>query len=75
MVTSKIVKQLLKSDTDAQLHKESVISVRKAAEFASRVPKKDVPYEMRTPWKLFDVMKFQEEIKVAQQTAATPHVP
>ena len=37
LVTSRIMKQPLESDTDGQLHKERVISVRKAAEFASRV--------------------------------------
>ena len=36
-VTSKIVFQLLEIDTDAQLHKERVISVRKEAVFLSRV--------------------------------------
>ena len=34
-VTSKIELQLLEVDTDAQLHRERVISVRKEAEFAS----------------------------------------
>ena len=38
LVTSKIMKQPLESETDAQRHRERVISVRKAAEFASRVP-------------------------------------
>ena len=41
--TSKIMKQPLESDTDAQLHKERAITVRKAAEFASRVPHKKCP--------------------------------
>ena len=36
-VTSKIMKQPLESDTDARLHEERVISVRKQAESASRV--------------------------------------
>ena len=36
-VTSKIMILLLESDTDAQLHKERVITVRKASKFASRV--------------------------------------
>ena len=47
-VTSKIVLQPLESDTDAQLYKERVVSVRKAAEFASRVLSESVPSEMRT---------------------------
>ena len=34
-VTSKILLQLLEPDTDAQLHEERAISVRKEAEFAS----------------------------------------
>ena len=42
-VTSKIVKQPLESDNDAQLHKECVITVRKAAEFDSRVLHKKCP--------------------------------
>ena len=42
-VTSKIVKQHLEPDNDAQLHKERVITVRKAAEFASRVLHKKCP--------------------------------
>ena len=37
LVTRKIVFQPLDTDTDAQLHKERVITVRKAAKFASRV--------------------------------------
>ena len=37
---SKIVFQLVEIDTDAQLHRERVISVRKEAEFASRVLQK-----------------------------------
>ena len=36
-VSSKILKQPLESDTDAQLHEERVASVRKQAESASRV--------------------------------------
>ena len=35
---------------------------------------RNVPDEMRTSWKLFDVTKFQEEIKVVQKTAVTPQV-
>ena len=42
-VTSKIMEQPLESDSDAQLHKERVITVRKAAEFASRVLHKECP--------------------------------
>ena len=42
-VTSKIMEQSLESDSDAQLHKERVITVRKAAEFASRVLHKECP--------------------------------
>ena len=42
-VTSKIMKQPLESDNDAQLHKERVITVGKAAEFASRVLHKKCP--------------------------------
>ena len=51
---SKIVLQPLEPDTDAQLHKERVISVRKEAVFVSRVLfyKNDVPSGMWTPWKL-----------------------
>ena len=48
-VTKKFVFQPLDADADAQLHKERVITVRKAAKFASD--------EMRTSWKLLvDVM-------------------
>ena len=69
------MKQPLETDTDAQLHKERVISVRKQSEigFSSSTRKND-PDEMRTSWKLFDVMKFQEEIKITQKTAASPQV-
>ena len=42
-VTSKIVSQSLDTDTDAHLHEESVISVRKEAEFASRVLQEECP--------------------------------
>ena len=73
LVTSKIMKQPLNTDTDAQLHKERVITVRKAAEIRLlEFYKRNVPDEMRTSWK---TTKFQEEIKIAQKTAATPHVP
>ena len=37
------MKQPLESDNDAQLHKERAITVRKAAEFASRVLHKKCP--------------------------------
>ena len=68
--------QPLESDTDAHLNEERVISVRKEAEIGiSSSERENVPDEMRTSWKLFDVTKFQEEIKIAQKTAATPHVP
>ena len=67
--------QPLESDTDAQLHKERVISVRKQAEIGfSSSTRENVPDEMRTSWQLFDVTKFEEEIKIAQKTAATPQV-
>ena len=39
--------QPLESDTDAQLYKERVITVRKAAEVGSRVPQEICPGEMR----------------------------
>ena len=42
-VTSKIMKQPLEADNDAQLHIARVITVRKAAEFASRVLHKKYP--------------------------------
>ena len=75
-VTSKIMVQPLESDTDAQLHEERVISVRKRAEIGISIStRENVPDEMRTSWKLFDMTKFQEEIKIAQKTAATSHVP
>ena len=64
------------SDTDAQLHEERVISVKKLAKIGiSSSTRENVPDDMRTSWKLFDVTKFQAEIKIAQKTAATPHVP
>ena len=74
-VTSKIVLQPLDSDTDAQLHKERVITVRKSRrnlhlEFYN----KSVPSEIRTSWKLFDVTKFHEEIEVAEKTVVAPKV-
>ena len=75
LVTSKIMKQLLESDTDAQLHEERGISVRNKPKLASQVLQENVPDEMRTSWKLFDVTKFQEGIKIAQKTAAIPYVP
>ena len=56
------------------MHKERVISVKKPQNLHLEFYKRNVPCEMRTPWKVFDVMRFQVEIKVAQQTAATPHV-
>ena len=75
-VTNKIVIQPLEPYTDAQLHQELLISVRKEAEIClSSSTRENVPDEMRTSWKLSDVTKFQEEIKIAQKTAATPHVP
>ena len=42
-VTSKIMEQPFESDSDAQLHKERVITVRKAAEFDFRVLHKECP--------------------------------
>ena len=63
-VTSKIEFQLLDTDTDAQLHEECVISVRKEAEFASRVLQERCPVD-----------EFQEVIKAAQKTVITPQVP
>ena len=76
LVTSKFMKQPLESNTDAQLHEERVISVGKLAEIGiSSSTRENVPDEVRTSWKLLDVTKFQEKIKIAQKTAATPHVP
>ena len=69
------MKQPLESDTDAQFHEERVISVRKVEIGISSSTRENDPDEMRTSWKLFDVTKFQEEIKIAQKTAATPRVP
>ena len=76
---SKIVLQPLEPDTDAQLHKERVISVRKEAEFVSRVLfyKNDV-----REWNVdtletscqCDDEEFQEMIKVTQKTAVAPQV-
>ena len=66
-VTSKIMKQPLESDTDAQVHEERVISVRKQANIGiSSSTKETVPGEMRTPWKLLvDVMsnRLQDEVQ------------
>ena len=42
-VTRKIVFQPLDTDTDAQLHRERVITERKAAKFASRVLQEKCP--------------------------------
>ena len=42
-VTSKIVLRPLEPDTDAQLHEESVLTVRKAAKLASRVLQEKCP--------------------------------
>ena len=69
-VTSKIVRQPLEPDTDAQLHKERVITVRKPAKFVSRVLLEQCPrwneHTLETSCRC-DVEEFQEEIKVAQQ--------
>ena len=54
LVTSKIIKQPLESDTDAQLHEE--------------LHPRNVPDEVPTSRNLFDETKFQEEVKVAQNT-------
>ena len=63
------MKQPLESDTDAQLHEERVISVRKQAEIGiSGSTREHAPDEMRTSSKLFDATKFQEDVKVAQNT-------
>ena len=74
---SKIVLQPLEPDTDAQLHKERVISVRKEAEFASRVLQEKCPRRnadtLETSCQC-DVEEFQEEIKVAQKTDVTPQL-
>ena len=76
-VTSKIELQPLERDTDAQLHKERVISVREEAEFASRVLQEKCPRwnedTLETSCQC-DVEEFQELIKVAQKTVATPQV-
>ena len=65
-------------DTDAQLHKERVISVRKEAEFLSRVLQERCPRwnadTLETSCQC-DVEEFQELIKVAQKTVVTPQVP
>ena len=59
----------------SQLHEESVISVRKAAKFASRVPQEKCPRwnadTLETSCRC-DVEEFQEEIKIAQKYAVTP---
>ena len=75
---SKIVLQSLEPDTDAQLHKERVISVRKEAEFASRVLQERCPRwnaDSLETSRQCDVEEFQEMIKVAQKTVGTPQVP
>ena len=63
--------QPLEPDTDAQLHKERVISVRKEAEFASRVLQEKCPKcnanTLETSCR-YDVEEFQEDIKVTQKT-------
>ena len=73
-VTSKIVLQLLELDTDAQLHEEHVISVRKEAEFASRVLPRWNADTLETSCQ-YDVEELQEEVKVAQKTVVTRQVP
>ena len=45
LVTSKSMAQPLDTDTVAQLHEESVISMRKQAEVASRVHEQHPPME------------------------------
>ena len=76
-VTSKILVQLVDTDTDAQLHKERVISVRKVAKFPSRVLQEKCHKwnadTLETSCRC-DVEEFQEEINVAQKTAVTPQV-
>ena len=75
---SKIVFQPLEIVSDAQLHRERVISVRKEAELASRVLR-----EKCARWNAdtletscqCDDEEFQELITVAQKTVATPQVP
>ena len=62
------MKQPLESDTDAQLHEERVISVRNKPNLHLEFYTRNVPDEMPTSWKLFDVTKFEEEVKVAQNT-------
>ena len=59
--------QPLDPDTDAQLHEERVISVRKKPNLHLEFYQRDVTGGMQTPWKLLvDVMSksFQEVIKV-----------
>ena len=72
---SKIVFQPLEIDTDAQLHRERVISVRQEAECASRVLQERCPRwnadTLETSCQCDDE-EFQELIKVAQKTVVTP---
>ena len=74
---SKTVFQFLEKDTDAQLHKERVISVRREAEFASRVLQEKCPRcnvdTLETSCQ-YDEAEFPEVIKVAQKTVVTPQV-
>ena len=67
-VTSKIMKQPLESDADAQLHEERVISVRNKPNLHLEFNTRNVPHEMPSSWKVPDVTKFQEDVKVAQNT-------
>ena len=74
-VTSKSMPQPLDTDTDARLHEEKVISMRKHAESASRVLHENIPDEMKTSWKLLvDVMSksFRKRSRLPdlEQTAA-----
>ena len=70
--------QPLDPDTDAQLHKERVISVRKETEFASSVLQERCPRwnadTLETSCQCDDE-EFQEVIKVGQKTVAIPQVP
>ena len=77
MFASKIELQPLEADTDAQLHKKRVISVRKEAEFASRVLQQKCPRWNEDTLQTScqgDVEEFQELIKVAQKTVVTTQV-
>ena len=75
LVTSKIIVQPLDTDTDAHFaRRECDFSAKRSRICISSCTRENVPRGVRTPWKLFDVMKFQEEIKVAQKTAVTPQV-